>query len=531
MRLVVRSILLALALFAVADRPGSAAPMPGEPRVALVIGNSAYPGSAALRNPVNDARAMAAKLHALGFDVTAVENGTKQQMERAIGLFSHKLNANTVSLFFYAGHGMQVNGKNFLLPIDAEVETEQTVRLEAVDVDAVLDQMSGAQGRFNIVILDACRNNPFEHRFRGRAGGLASIDAPAGSYIAYATAPGKVAADGSGDHGLYTSELLAALDAPDAKIEDVFKHVRASVIEKSAGNQTPWESSSLTGDFYFTPPTASPTAGSGTAPAPAAAFAQPSQPTTEALFWDTIKASSDPADFRAYLAQYPTGSFAALARNRIATLGAAKPATASRGETQLAAAAPPAPSAARLSTVPPSSGSPPNAPSSGVKLSGAFAAPTPGTKLFLSSGVSFQVGAVAGRTLELNNMKGEPIPPMVGLFFRPPPEGSVDRAAIESIWPLEIGKTVSTVAKGPKGGEQLLTLRVAKTETVEVKAGRYDCFVVELDVNIGHGKWIGRFRNWYAPALGFVVKNQLQMLAGERPPNHKDWELTGFVKP
>jgi hypothetical protein len=522
MRPFVRSIVLALVLLALAalGRPGSAAPGSGEQRVALVMGNSAYPGSAALRNPVNDARAIEAKLRALGFDVTTVENGTKQQMERAIGLFSHKLNTNTVSLFFYAGHGMQVSGKNFLLPIDAQIETEQTVRLEAVDVDAVLDQMSGAQGRFNIVILDACRNNPFEHRFRGRAGGLASIDAPAGSYIAYATAPGKVAADGAGDNGLYTSELLAALDAPDAKIEDVFKHVRASVIEKSGGNQTPWESSSLTGDFYFKPP------GSSSGAAPVSAVASPSQPTTEALFWDSIKTSSDPADFRAYLEQYPTGSFAALARNRIAALGTAKPAVASRGETQIAAVTPPAPS-----SVVPSSARPSSPPPPGAKLSGAFVAPKPGTKLFLSSGVTFQVGAVTGHTLELNNMKGEPVPPLVGLFFRPQPEGHYDRAGIEAIWPLEIGKTVSTAAKGAKGAEQKLTLRVVKTETIAVPAGRYDCFVVDLDLDIGHGKWIGRFRNWYAPALGFVVKNQLEMLAGDRPPNHKDWELAAFVKP
>jgi uncharacterized caspase-like protein len=526
MRQILRALLIAAALLALAapGRPGAAASGVGDQRVALVIGNSAYAGPAALRNPVNDARAIEAKLRALGFDVTTVENGTKQQMERAIGLFSHKLNQNTVSLFFYAGHGMQVNGKNFLLPVDAEIETEQTVRLEAVDVDAVLDQMSGAQGRFNIVILDACRNNPFEHRFRGRAGGLASIDAPTGSYIAYATAPGKVAADGTGDNGLYTSELLAALDQPDAKIEDVFKHVRASVIEKSGGNQTPWESSSLTGDFYFKPPGT--IANGGSAPAAVRASALPSQSTTEALFWDSIKASSDPADFRAYLDQYPTGSFAALARNRLAALGAAKPAAPTRGESQLAAAAPPAPLKA-----PPSSMPPPSAAPAGAKLSGAFAAPQPGTKLFFSSGLRVQVAAVVGRSLELNDLKGEPLPPLVGLFFRPPLEGSYDRAAIEAIWPLEIGKTVSAVAKGPKGREEFLTLRVVKTETIEVKAGRYDCFVVDLEMTVGHGKWVGRFRNWYAPAVGFVVKNQLEMLAGERPPNVKDWELTGFVRP
>jgi len=490
-----------------------------EQRVALVIGNSAYAGAAALKNPVNDARAMGAKLRALGFDVTEVENGTKQQMERAIGQFSVKLNADSVSMFFYAGHGMQVNGKNYLVPVDAEIATEQTVRLEAVDVDAVLDQMSAAQARVNIVVLDACRNNPFERRFRGQSGGLASMDAPAGSYIAYATAPGKVAADGAGNNGLYTSELLAALDTPNAKIEDVFKHVRASVMEKSAGQQTPWESSSLTGDFYFHAPTAP--------GATAVAAAAPSQPTTETLFWETIKDSRDPADFRAYLQQYPNGSFAVLARNRVAayavttapmarSASAATPTPApTAGASQVAAAAA-APSAAGLASPP-------------KTLSGAFVAPKPGTKLFMSTGGGVQIARADGKTLEVTNLRGDAEPPMVGLFYRAGPEMRYDRAAFESIWPLEVGKTVSTVVTGPKGGHQHFTLRVAATESVTVPAGRFDCFVVEITVE--RANWVGRFREWYAPAVGFIVKNQLEMLKGDRPPNFREWELVGVAKP
>src|SRR6185369_15493354 len=136
------------------------------------------------------------------------------------------------------------------------ISTEQTVRLEAIDVDAVIDQMSMAKSRVNLVILDACRNNPFERRFRSVGGGLASIEAPTGTLIAYATSPGKVAADGEGANGLYTAELLGALDTPGAKVEDVFKRTRAAVVAKSSGNQTPWESSSLTGDFYFVGPSA-----------------------------------------------------------------------------------------------------------------------------------------------------------------------------------------------------------------------------------------------------------------------------------
>jgi len=125
----------------------------------------------------------------------------------------------------------------------------------------------------------------------------------------------------------------------------------------------------------------------------------------------------------------------------------------------------------------------------------------------------------------------EPVSPLVGVFYRPAVEAKYDRAAIEAIWPLAIGKTVSTVVTGPHGGDQHLTLRVVRTETVEVPAGRYDCFVVEHDLDVGHGKWVGRSRSWYAPAVGFVVKSQLEMLAGERPPAAKDWELTGLVKP
>jgi hypothetical protein len=248
----------------------------GERRVALVIGNAAYKTVGALDNPVNDARDIAAKLKGLGFDVVRVENGTKQQMERGIGEFSRKLGPDTVGLFYYAGHGLQVNGHNFLVPVDARIESEPTVRLETVDLDAVLDQMSAAKSRVNLVILDACRNNPFEHRFRAVSGGLASIDAPMGTLIAYATAPGKVAADGQGRNALYTANLLQALDEPGLKVEDVLKHVRIKVSEATDGQQTPWESSSLTGDFYFRPPSGAAAPVVAAPPPAAAAPAQPS---------------------------------------------------------------------------------------------------------------------------------------------------------------------------------------------------------------------------------------------------------------
>ncbi len=223
-----------------------------EHRVALIIGNAAYPATAALRNPVNDATAIAEKLRTLGFQVALLTNVKQREMTRAVSQFGQDLRPGSVALFYYAGHGMQVRGRNFLIPVDAEIASEASARSESVDLDLVLEQLGPA--RLSLVILDACRNNPFENRFRGgRGSGLAQIDAPKGTLLAYATAPGKVASDGEGAHGLYTSELLKAMDLKGIKVEEAFKIVRVNVIKATASEQIPWESSSLTGDYYFRP--------------------------------------------------------------------------------------------------------------------------------------------------------------------------------------------------------------------------------------------------------------------------------------
>lgn len=223
-----------------------------EKRVALVIGNSAYQSSP-LANPVNDARAMAIKLRALGFEVLAFENLAHKELNRAVTKFGEALAGGGVSLLFYAGHGMQVKGHNYLIPVDAEIRSEAAVRNETVDVDQILEQMEGAKTTLNIVILDACRNNPFERRFRGSNGGLASMDAPKGTLIAYATGPGRVASDGGGSNGLYTSEILKVIEEPGLRIEDVFKRVRLNVARVTNDEQLPWETSSMVEDFYFNP--------------------------------------------------------------------------------------------------------------------------------------------------------------------------------------------------------------------------------------------------------------------------------------
>jgi hypothetical protein len=222
-------------------------------RLALVIGNGNYTGAGALKNPVNDARAMKTALEELGFSVIKYENCDQQMMKRAIDEFGRELANNDVGFFFYAGHGLQVKGANYLIPVDAQLQNENDVEYDCVRADRVMAKMEAANSKTNIVVLDACRNNPFERSWaRSTNGnGLAFMNAPQGSLIAYATAPGNTASDGDGENGLYTSALLKQIRVPNASIETVFKKVRQEVIKSSEGKQTPWESTSLTGDFYF----------------------------------------------------------------------------------------------------------------------------------------------------------------------------------------------------------------------------------------------------------------------------------------
>ncbi|MCC7045089.1 MAG: caspase family protein [Alphaproteobacteria bacterium] len=311
-------------------------------RVALVIGNSAYKEQP-LKNPANDAKAMAAKLRQIGFQVIERQNATKTQMEKAIADFGEALSAGAVGLFYYAGHGLQASGRNFLVPVDATITSEQRVRLEALDVDVVLDQMDAAKSGVNLVILDACRNNPFERRFRAAGGGLAQINAQQGTLIAYATAPGRVAADGDGSNGLYTSKLLQHIGTPGMAVEEVFKRVRVDVSRETNADQTPWESSSLTGSFMFVdaPPPAPAPPSQQVAAAPAASAVD-----RETLFWQSAKDSDDPGGLPSYLTQYPNGTFAPLAKAKLAAAEKQKQDAAQRPAAVQQAAAP-APSAPR----------------------------------------------------------------------------------------------------------------------------------------------------------------------------------------
>ncbi len=243
--------LLLLAIFHLPAQPAGK-------RLALIIGNSAYEHGGALKNPVNDARAMAAALQSVGFEVIRYENQTLAGMKKAINEFGLKLRDYEVGLFYYAGHGIQHKGLNYMIPVEADLQAAEQIEFDCVAADRVLAYMETASSKVNIIILDACRNNPFERSWsRNTAGsGLALMNAPKGTFIAYATAPGRVASDGESANGLYTSILLKYLNDPALTIEQVFKKVRTEVTEKSAGQQIPWETTSLTGgDFYFAPKT------------------------------------------------------------------------------------------------------------------------------------------------------------------------------------------------------------------------------------------------------------------------------------
>jgi len=224
-----------------------------EQRIALVIGNSAY-SSGPLKNPVNDATAMANQLQKLGFTVILKKDADLRGMEDALTDFGDRLKRGGVGLFFYAGHGLQVGGSNYLVPIGARMNRESDIKYETLDAGKILDEMANANNGLNIVILDACRDNPYSRSFRNTARGLAIVSyAPAGTVISYSTSPGNVARDGDGRNSPYTEALLRYMKEPGLTIEQVFKGVRAKLGKETGGKQIPWELSSLQGEFYFVP--------------------------------------------------------------------------------------------------------------------------------------------------------------------------------------------------------------------------------------------------------------------------------------
>ena len=278
-------------------------------RVALVIGNAAY-ASAPLINSTNDAKAMGEVLRGMGFRVIEARDAGKGQMEAAIAEARDALKGqNGIGLFYFAGHGLQLDWRNYMLPVDAQPRDAGEVPAQAVDVQSVLDAFKTAGNRMNIIVLDACRDNPFTGRASGK--GLAPVDAPPGTLLAYATAPGNVAEDGtaSSGNGLYTGHLVQEIKRGDANIEDVFKRVRLQVRKQSQGRQVPWESTSLEERFSF---------GAGIrAPEKPDEVRRAEAFNRELAQWERIRASNNPDDFYAYLREHPNGYISEQAQFRL----------------------------------------------------------------------------------------------------------------------------------------------------------------------------------------------------------------------
>jgi uncharacterized caspase-like protein len=299
--------LLPLLAFA-AQAPGTAVT---EQRLALVIGNAAY-RHYPLETPVNDARLVAGSLRQAGFEVAVHENLDRAGLVNALREFGNRLNENTIAVVFYAGHGLQLRDRNYMIPVDAEIRSEDEIAIAGLDLSFILGRMSQARSRINIVILDACRNNPFAGKAGSNTQGLAQMDAPVGTLLAYATAPGKLAADsGGGANNLYASNLARQMLSPGLPVELVFKRVREAVVRDTSQFQVPWESSSLQGEFAFVPGVAAAREAAGELEAAG-----------EVAFWNSIQTSNRADEYRAYLRQYPGGRFVALAQARVAAMSA-----------------------------------------------------------------------------------------------------------------------------------------------------------------------------------------------------------------
>ena len=275
------------------------------PKVALVVGNGGYKG-APLRNPTNDAKAIGDALKESGFAVTMMLDATRTEMVAAVQAYVKELEAKKcVGLFYYAGHGVQLDWRNYMLPVDAEVDTVEDVQKQAVEVNTLIQGLAKASNALNIIVLDACRDNPFGTARRPPQKGLSQLDAPARTILAYATSPGNVASDGDGANGLYTEHLLREIKVAETKIEDVFKRVRLGVRRKSNGAQIPWESTSLEEDFWFFPP---------------AQLKKLSDDEKERLFqdelalWEKVQKAAAPGPLEDYLRRYPNGKFCELAQ-------------------------------------------------------------------------------------------------------------------------------------------------------------------------------------------------------------------------
>jgi len=538
-------------------------PPGGERRVALVIGNSAYK-SAPLKNPVNDARAMARALAGAGFEVLLVEDARRAGMHRAIRDFGDSLLRGGVGLFYFAGHGMQVRNRNYLVPVDVEIEREDEVEFQAVDANLVLSKMDSARNSANIVILDACRNNPFQRSFRSTAQGLAQMDAPSGTLISFATAPGSVAADGEGENGVYTKHLLEQIRRPGTPVEQLFKQVRNGVMSDTKERQVPWESSSLRGDFFFLP--ADPAAGAEIQKAVI------DKAVTDAVRQANERAAKERAELQAQMQKLiaemlarQRADFEAEQKARGAALAAA-PKPAAPAVAIAAAPAPAAPPAAVVAPAP-APAAPPAAPAAAQKpapVQVASIAPSP-----LVAGLSrnapsigdrweyrsWRTDAPANRAASTTEVKA--VSPGGIIEHRQSETNSGDWAYtpgaeiigygnpsaftfapyLQAFQSLKIGDTWKDIPYQRMGNCSThpswhcsFEAKVVAEEKVTVAAGTFDALRIEIrQVIIPNGPGVERkVTFWYAPAVKRHIKGSWKTVSGNWGGPDVEAELVSY---
>jgi len=428
------------------------------PRRALVIGNAAYRAVPALRNPGNDADALAEALQSLGFEVSRQRDATREAMQGAIAAFTRELAARkAVGLFYFAGHGVQLGWRNYLLPVDAAIASPEDIAGRCLDLSGLVEGIRRAGNPMNLVVLDACRDNPFGTVFADAPRGLSQMDAPANTLLAYATAPGHTADDGDGANGLYTQHLLREMQVREAKIEDVFKRVRLGVRRASKGTQVPWESTSLEEDFWFLPPEQ---------------LRRRSQEEEEREFaaeialFEQAKLAREPAPIENYLRRYPSGRFAELAQLRLDQVLRAQ------GE--------------RPVEIPSSKGNPFTAGTARAdtrfKVGDRWTYDRVDRVLFGGKPERFtsEVTAITDTQVILNG--GEAVRDLLGnqVRFR---DGREMTPRQDQPLDYAVGKRWSTQYTISKGGKPLgrvhMDFRVVARETIAVPAGTFDCFRIE----------------------------------------------------
>jgi hypothetical protein len=555
-------------------------------RLALVLGNGAYIHAPPLPNPPRDARAVAGAFRRLGFDVIEGIDLGRAGLVGALRDFGRRAEGAELAIVYLAGHGIQVKGENYFLPIDAQLQREQDLGYEAIGVDAVLGEAAGAR-RLRLVILDACRDNPFVARLQREMGasrsttvgrGLKIIEAIApDTLIAYATSADAVADDGVGEHSPYTSALLKHLETPGLELNLLFGRVRDAVMKQTNNRQQPFTYGSLGGEPIVLKP--------GAAPAAAATPVAPGADAIELAFWDSVRQSTSPADYRAYLEAFPNGRFAPLARARLAAAGAsASRSTESPPAPAAPAAPPPLPTAKpepppeRIAAVTPAApapavpavtdrlppAAPPQAPPAppqdppapqqqearippAPSPTALRACPPAGTRITVSVGNTLTFGA--GEDFICNIGQGIPDRQMLAFVAGPDPRRIRWQGAVPKM-PLASGGRFAFISDGMGDGgssawyHDFVVKGPARTHT---RAGDFDTLVIEETRSGWNGnEYEARLRHYWSPALGFVVKQEVLDETSNRanfrnvhnrggpafgPLGRQSWEAVSVTRP